>query len=142
MEILDEIDGLTGRMDHQEVTDSQRVAHYAVDFIACAALTYLLLLLSLQTEVLRDLFDSALTLPLFYISVRWLYYILTEVSSGKTLGKVLTGSRVTSNGSQRNMSLGQALIRTTIRFIPLYPLLFIRGMKLHDRLSNTKVVKG
>jgi uncharacterized RDD family membrane protein YckC len=74
----------------------------------------------------------------FYV----IYYVCFEVISGRTLGKVLTGTRVvTTDGLP--LSIPTALVRTLCRLIPFEPMSFSLGENWwHDSLSRTQVVRS
>ncbi len=79
----------------------------------------------------------------FYsIAVMILYYVPSEVLFGRTLGKLVTGTRVvTETGGPPTFA--PVLTRTTTRLIPAESLTFFRkpSIGLHDRWSNTRVVR-
>ncbi|XLZ71796.1 RDD family protein [Massilia sp. SR12] len=61
-----------------------------------------------------------------YMAFYGIYYVALEVLFGRTLGKVLTGTRVvTSEG--RALSMPTALLRTLCRLLPLEPMSFSLG---------------
>lgn len=74
----------------------------------------------------------------FYV----LYYVCFEVISGRTLGKIVTGTRVvTTNGLA--LSIPTALVRTFCRLIPFEPMSFsLSETWWHDSLSRTQVVRS
>lgn len=79
----------------------------------------------------------------FGIILFFLYYILQEAIYGRTLGKVITGTKVVNeNGSP--ISFGQALVRTLCRLIPFEPFSFFGGkghpVGWHDRIAKTRVI--
>lgn len=74
----------------------------------------------------------------FYV----LYYVSFEVISGRTLGKVLTGTRVVTT-SGLALSLPTAFVRTLCRLLPFEPMSFSLGETWwHDSLSRTQVVRS
>lgn len=74
----------------------------------------------------------------FYV----LYYVSFEVISGRTPGKLLTGTRVVTTCGQA-LSIPTALVRTLCRLIPLEPMSFSLGETWwHDSLSRTQVVRS
>ena len=79
--------------------------------------------------------------PLFSIAVFLLYYIVSEALFGRTLGKLVTGTRVVAE-SGGPAKLWQVVLRTLYRFVPMEPLSFLskRRPGWHDRWSNTRVV--
>lgn len=76
-----------------------------------------------------------------YLAFYVIYYVVLEFLFGRTLGKVLTGTRVvTSEG--RALSMPTAVLRTLCRFLPLEPMSFSLGETWwHDSLSRTQVVR-
>jgi uncharacterized RDD family membrane protein YckC len=78
---------------------------------------------------------------LFGASIMLLYYLPSEALFGRTLGKLLTRTRVVSEfGGPPDLS--QALRRTLIRLIPFEAFTFLSAnpVGLHDRWSGTRVV--
>jgi uncharacterized RDD family membrane protein YckC len=77
-----------------------------------------------------------------YIAFYVIYYVSFEVISGRTLGKVLTGTRVVTT-SGLALSIPTAIVRTLCRLLPLEPMSFSLGETWwHDSLSRTKVVRS
>lgn len=72
-----------------------------------------------------------------------LYYVLQEAFWGRTLGKVIAGTKVVREDGT-GISFGQALIRSICRFIPFEQFSFFGGhghpVGWHDRIARTKVV--
>jgi len=87
-------------------------------------------------------FSSPIGLLVFIVLFIFLYYALCEGMFGKTLGKMVTRTKVV-NESGLPASGQQVFVRTICRFIPVDPFTFFtkdaRGW--HDKLSKTKVVK-
>lgn len=76
-----------------------------------------------------------------YITFYVIYYFVLELLFGKTLGKVLTGTRVVTLGGQA-LSTPTAVLRTLCRLLPLEPMSFSLGETWwHDSLSRTQVVR-
>ncbi|KRC03703.1 hypothetical protein ASE26_02400 [Duganella sp. Root198D2] len=74
---------------------------------------------------------------IFYVA----YYVALEVLFGRTVGKLLTGTRVVTSEGQA-LSIPTALLRTFCRLIPLEPMSFSLGETWwHDSLSRTQVVR-
>ncbi len=69
-----------------------------------------------------------------------LYYSLTEGISGRTLGKLITGTKViTEDGG--NPGFTKILVRTLCRFIPFEAFSFLGdGTGWHDTITKTRVV--
>jgi uncharacterized RDD family membrane protein YckC len=71
------------------------------------------------------------------------YYFLLEVVCQKTIGKMVTRTKVVALDGRR-ASIGQILGRTASRFVPLEALTFLgseepRGW--HDSFSGTRVIR-
>lgn len=77
-----------------------------------------------------------------YLSFAIIYYFIFESLSGRTLGKIMTGSIVIN---EYGLKPGVAVIfkRTLCRFIPFDALSFLgeSGRMWHDSLSKTYVVE-
>jgi uncharacterized RDD family membrane protein YckC len=72
-----------------------------------------------------------------------IYYVPQEASSGRTLGKRITGTKaINEDGSE--LSFGRALGRTLCRFIPFEAFSFFGGkgrpIGWHDSIPKTKVI--
>jgi uncharacterized RDD family membrane protein YckC len=72
-----------------------------------------------------------------------IYYVPQEAFSGRTLGKLITGTKAV-NEDGTNLTFGKALGRTLCRFIPFEPFSFFGGQGRpkgwHDRIPKTKVI--
>lgn len=71
------------------------------------------------------------------------YYFVLEATTSRTLGKLLTGTRVVGPDG-RPASVGRIAIRTLSRLIPFEPFSFFgKGQRgWHDSISETYVVKA
>ena len=80
-------------------------------------------------------FAIGIIVPLFY-------YIIVEGVTGRTLGKLVTGTRVV-NGSGGRPSFKQILGRSLARFIPFEAFSFLGddGRGWHDSIPDTYVVR-
>jgi uncharacterized RDD family membrane protein YckC len=77
-----------------------------------------------------------------YLSSFLGYYFLTEYFFGKTIGKIVTGSKVIIK-DHKTKRIYLIIVRTLCRFIPLEPFsVFLNedGKMWHDKLSSTEVV--
>jgi uncharacterized RDD family membrane protein YckC len=139
MDLLDTPFSDTPKHMHQ-APNGIRLANYVIDQLAAAVLSYLVMLFFAATGRADGFFtEGSVQLPLILLAVSVAYYTISEFSSGKTLGKLITGSVVQSeDGSSPKLS--QCVLRAILRMIPFYPLFFLAGARLHDRLSNTQVV--
>ncbi len=139
MDLLD-IPFSDNRKPQPEAPNTVRLANYVVDQLAVAVLSYLVMLFFAVNGKGDGFFaEGSVQLPLTLLVVSAVYYTISEYSSGKTLGKLLTGSMV-QNEDGSAPRLAQCALRALLRMIPFYPLFFLFGARLHDRLSNTLVV--
>ena len=74
------------------------------------------------------------------ISVYYLYYFIMEWTTGQTVGKMITKSKVVTSDTQEKPSASIIFIRTLCRLIPVdfFSYLFI-PIGIHDRLSKTEL---
>jgi uncharacterized RDD family membrane protein YckC len=70
-----------------------------------------------------------------------LYYMVGEALFGRTVGKLVTGTKVVDIGGG-NPSVLQVLGRTAARFVPFEPFSYLGDTNgWHDRWSRTRVVR-
>ena len=70
------------------------------------------------------------------------YYTLTEgVLKGRSLAKLITGTRAVDRDTYEPVSIGKAFLRSLCRSIPFAPLIALAGTPLHDSITGTAVVK-
>jgi uncharacterized RDD family membrane protein YckC len=74
-------------------------------------------------------------IPLYY-----LYYFIMEWTTGQTIGKMITKSKVVTSKTDEKPTLSSILIRTLCRLIPVdfFTYLFIQ-MGIHDLVSKTEL---
>lgn len=112
-------------------------------FIGGAAFVYLFVLTFVLAAVfgvdslpVDDPFGGLMTL-----GVGIVYYLLQETLWGRTLGKLVTGTKAVRKDGGK-LGFGRTLLRTLCRFIPFEGVTFLnrdaRGW--HDTLSGTRVV--
>ena len=71
-----------------------------------------------------------------------LVYFLSELYTGKTLGKLITGTKVIST-DDNNLTAQQILYRTLSRRVPFEPFsMFFSNTAWHDEWSDTVVVNN
>jgi uncharacterized RDD family membrane protein YckC len=77
----------------------------------------------------------------FGIAIMSIYYVPMETLFGRTIGKLVTGTRVVDEEGKRP-SLGQVFGRTFARFIPFEMFSFFgsSGRGWHDSIAKTYVV--
>jgi uncharacterized RDD family membrane protein YckC/DNA-directed RNA polymerase subunit RPC12/RpoP len=116
----------------------------AISFISIPV-TIIVLLLIILINVASSVDNNLdIFIDLIVIATTLSYYIFCEYFFGRTLGKLLTKSRViTLEGNKP--SFFQIVGRTLVRFIPFEPfsvLFSARAIGWHDLLSRTRVVKS
>lgn len=72
--------------------------------------------------------------------IKFLYYLLPEYFFGKTFGKMITHTKMVSADASKP-SMGRLLIRTTLRALTFVNFVSDDRFAIHDRYSNTIVVK-
>ena len=76
-----------------------------------------------------------------YVAIIILYYTVLEGAKGKTLGKLLTKTKVVREDGEP-MTYGKACMRALCRFVPFEIFSAFFGVKMwHDSWTNTMVVK-
>jgi len=75
-----------------------------------------------------------------YAFVRFLYYFVFELVSGRTPGKYQTLTKVVNKNGNKP-SIGQLIIRTLSRSITVFSGLSDDERTIHDNFSNTFVIK-
>ena len=78
------------------------------------------------------------------ISIAIFYFVITEASSQRTVGKLVTGTRVV-NADGQPASFGQIVGRAFARLIPFEAFSFLGGSQpvgWHDSLSGTRVIEA
>jgi len=85
--------------------------------------------------------DDLLANITFSIMITIIYYFGMEALCGRTLGKIVTGTKVVSLDG-RKPTLGQLLGRSLSRLVPFEPFSFLWGSSSgwHDRWSKTLVI--
>jgi len=87
--------------------------------------------------------DYSLFFTLLGLVAIFFYYFIQEAAWGKTLGKVITGTKVVDENGNKP-SAGVIAKRTLCRFIPFEPFSFLTGnypIGWHDKISKTRVVQ-
>lgn len=120
-----------------------RLANYIIDYLVQIALIILVSFIVLLVGG-EEAFSTIERVPeiLLGIIVLFPYYIIMEASIGRTVGKLVTGTKVVDEDG-RAPTLGQVVGRTFARIIPFEAVTFLgwetRGW--HDSMPNTYVVK-
>jgi uncharacterized RDD family membrane protein YckC len=136
------------RIEDKTATQGTRFVNYLLDGIF-TSLLYLIfvfvftILLSILSPVAVTKIDDDFNFvySLCFIIVQFLYYLLFETITGRTLAKYITKTKVVdSNGNKPK--LNTILLRTLCRYIPFEPFSFLGSDNSgwHDKLSKTLVI--
>jgi uncharacterized RDD family membrane protein YckC len=118
----------------------RRFANFLIDYV-CALLFGMIVLIIILLVFGEDTLDS---LPDMVVGalLMCLYYIPFEATTGRTIGKLITGTKVVNDKGQPP-TLMEVVKRTLARFIPFEAFSFLvkDAYGWHDKLSDTYVVK-
>ncbi|WP_417873970.1 RDD family protein [Xanthomarina gelatinilytica] len=119
----------------------QRLANYVIDliFIYIIAIGISAVLISTQ----GDPGEGGILYNVLFLLTHLTYYVIAEGTGGKTIGKMVTRTRVVNEEGEKP-SIGKIIIRTLCRIIPFEPFsaLSSSGKMWHDSLSKTYLVKA
>lgn len=131
---------------------SRRIGAALIDFVLIAGID--LAVVRLTLAVLGASWSGALSLRwlplgLFFLLLNGGYLVAFTVASGQTIGKMLTGVRVVTETSLR-VPVSQAVVRAAVLALAVAPfglgylpaLLTRSARGIHDRLSNTRVIRA
>jgi uncharacterized RDD family membrane protein YckC len=114
----------------------QRFGNLVIDMIAAYAILFGLL----YAMHIRFTHLSQAESIMYEMGIRVCYYFLLEAIFGKTLGKMITRTRVVNMDGEKP-SIGTILGRSFCRIIPFDALSFLSGRPgWHDTISGTRVV--
>ncbi len=138
-EILDSnlIGQQTSVVENYEIASSgKRFANYVIDLV----IYYILVAMGGVAYVLVFKIAEMDTLTSYLLAfiIMFLYYSIMEATTGRTVGKMITRTRVL-NDDFSEPELGTIIKRTFCRFIPFDQLSFF-GNGWHDSISGTVVV--
>lgn len=123
----------------------QRFVNYLIDLIIFYVLMFIVGIFIGVAAVagLTSIESVAVTILTYIFAIAFflLYYTLLEGSKGKTLGKLVSKTKVvTEDGSP--MTYSKAFLRSLSRLVPFEPLSVFFGLKMwHDQWTNTMVIK-
>jgi uncharacterized RDD family membrane protein YckC len=120
---------------------SRRLANSLLDTVGYLVVSMVIGVIGAIVNVTFNVDVFAFLGPLFSIAVLLLYYIVGEALFGRTLGKLVTGTRVVAE-SGGPAKLWQVVLRTLYRFVPFEGISFLskRRPGWHDQWSKTRVV--
>ena len=120
-----------------------RFANLVIDYIAQSGLAIVLgiVIVLIWGEQGADFIEGFPDIA-FGIPILLIYYLALEGTTSRTLGKLVTGTRVVNEDSEKP-TFGQVVGRTFARLIPFEAFSFLgeSGRGWHDSLPKTYVVK-
>lgn len=124
---------------YEDASAGIRFANYIIDLIGFYALVFIIGIIFALSNITIE--ESRLNDYIFGITIMILYYMITEGLSGRSLGKLITKTKVI-NMENEKPSFINILGRTMCRFIPFEAFSFLGdGKGWHDSISKTRVVK-
>ena len=138
---LNEVPSLEPSEAAEPASRWRRLANLLVDLLGILLVSLLAGILLGTVSVVAHIDVSEFTGPAFSFSIVVLYYFVSEALSARTLGKLVTGTRVVTESGGRP-GLSQILARSLCRFVPFEAFSFLsrRRPGWHDRWSKTRVV--
>ncbi|NLA48703.1 MAG: RDD family protein [Bacteroidales bacterium] len=127
----------------------KRFANYLIDFIFLMIFSIILgiivgIVLAIMSPSSRSIFeqDNELINYLFGSIVGIIYYCVLEATTGKTIAKFITKTKVVNEEGEKP-DFGTILLRTLCRLIPFEPFSFLGSDNSgwHDKLSKTRVIE-
>ncbi len=114
-----------------EVNKGTRIANYAIDLAVIAFITGIL-----------SLFLGSNYYYALFILIYLAYYLIFDLSTGQTIGKLATNTIVVDMNRQKP-STGKIIYRTLLRLNPfdVYSYLFGQEQGGHDVISKTRLIK-
>ena len=125
----------------------QRIFNVIIDmvafFVIWIVLTIGLMFWGLDQTYTDETGEQLPIVPLIIlVPTFWGYYLLAEYKFQRTLGKVLTKTKVVSLTGDKP-TLKQIIFRTLSRSIPFEYFSYLATVEgIHDKLSKTRVVKN
>lgn len=115
-----------------------RFADYIIDVVIFYIL-FVVILLTLKSLISDP--DSSFTYIISYIFLVTYYTLMEGITNGRSVGKLITGSKaVKEDGTPITWS--DALLRSLTRIVPFEPFSAFGGRPWHDRWTHTIVVKN
>jgi uncharacterized RDD family membrane protein YckC len=140
---------------HEQASVGQRFLNYLIDglimqyglsFLTGMIVARIVLAISPETAydlfvIRKDSFDIGASFYLISIVNFLIYYTICEKAfKGKTLGKLITGTRAIREDG-RELSFKNALLRSLSRIVPFEPFSAFGGYPWHDSWTGTMVIK-
>lgn len=128
------------RHELRQASKGKRLANYLIDFVVFYAIIFVIAIIAPGIVVSDG--EASLAYYLIAIIVIVGYYTVLEGSTGKSLGKMVTGTKVvTENGNK--ITYKDAFMRSLSRLVPFEALSIFFGAGMwHDRWTETQVVEA
>lgn len=119
-------------------TKGERLVHYVIDTLVLTVISWLVLF-GLMPFLTLGMGEVVAIVAQLVASFG--YFFVAEATTGRTLGKLVTGARVVA-ASGEPATPGAVLARSLVRFIPgdVISLLWRSDTAWHDAWTNTRVV--
>ncbi len=124
-------------------SQSKRFTNYIIDFIFIMVFSFMIgvVLALISPEMLEAIENGGRLLDyVFGFVVGMIYYSVFEMITGRTIGKLVTGTKVVDEEGNKP-DANAILVRSLCRYIPFEALSFLGdGPGWHDTMSKTRVV--
>lgn len=117
----------------------KRFLNYIIDFAPFFFLYYFCVGVLIGLGVVQAEYNESLTYLLFLACYGTWMGLLEFTFKGKTLGKLITGTRAVNEDGSR-ISFKMAMLRGYSRLVPLEPLSAFGGNPFHDQWTHTLVI--
>ncbi len=130
----------------EDASKGLRFANYLIDLLSFYGVIFgltIMLLLMFPTSTFLDSIDNmnGILSRLLGLVLFGLYMTIVEgISKGKTLGKLITGTRAVRQDNQP-FTWTDAFQRGLSRMVPFEPLSALFGVPWHDHWTDTRVIK-
>lgn len=126
-------------MEHHLASGWKRFANYLIDYVILYIAIIVVLAIYMGANGLTNL--GTLEAYLIFIIGKILYYTILESTVGKTIGKMVTQTKVVNNDFSK-ISFGTAIKRSLCRFIPFEPFSCLGSFPAgwHDSIPDTWVI--
>jgi len=145
-----DMEAIRNQMFTQEADKKTRAINYLVDTVCVYLFMFIVtfvmgivvaIVYPSAINIFQNIEDNAWLSYLIVFTSAMGYYILFEATAGRTVGKMLTKTKVVDcNGNKPDFST--ILLRSLCRFVPFNPISFLFALDggWHDQWSKTKVV--
>jgi uncharacterized RDD family membrane protein YckC len=134
---------------NKTASQGKRFANYLIDLISLMIFSFIFgailgIVLAIISPSSLSLFEQENKLIDYLLGfiVGMIYYSVLEASTGKTIAKFITKTKVVNEKGEKP-DFGTILLRSLCRFIPFEPFSFFGSDNSgwHDKLSKTRVIE-